>query len=212
MYLKLPEIFLCKEFPHARTWLNVFSSFSNSFASLANLFCIICQSTAIGWGCITNHALHLSGFICLKVLIKFFVKSFMVVNPPNAVQAPLTYLLSVDTTGTSLWMYCPTDCKMNKKVTLPYMVIPISGSWPILSAASREFSTSSLTLVYKHLPGCNRQCRISSSLRDSLHQANQTLSPHVVKPGYVLVFCKELGRALLLQNFRFAFCHRAVVQ
>ncbi len=36
-----------------------------------------------------------------------------------------------------------------------YMVTSIMGSLPKLSAASKEFSTSSLTVVYKLFPGCN---------------------------------------------------------
>lgn len=40
-------------------------------------------------------ALHLACFICFEVLVKFFVKSFVVINPPNAVHASLTNLLSV---------------------------------------------------------------------------------------------------------------------
>lgn len=89
---------------------------------------------------------------------------------------------------------------------MPYIVIAISGSWPILSAASREFSTNSLTLVYKHLPGCSKQFSLSL-----LHQPHATQTsvqdPYVVKASYVLVFCKELGRGLLLQHIRLAFCH-----
>lgn len=40
-------------------------------------------------------ALHLSSFVCFKVLVKFLIKSFMVINAPDAVHASLTNLLSV---------------------------------------------------------------------------------------------------------------------
>jgi hypothetical protein len=40
------------------------------------------------------------------------------------------------------------------KQTSAYTVISISGSWLILSAESREFSTNSRIVVYRHLPGC----------------------------------------------------------
>ncbi len=35
-----------------------------------------------------------------------------------------------------------------------YISMSMSGNKPMLSAASSEFSTSSLTVVYRHLPGC----------------------------------------------------------
>lgn len=41
-------------------------------------------------------------------------------------------------------------------------MISISGSWLMLSAESREFSTSSRMVVYRHFPGC-----IKKSKRDN---------------------------------------------
>lgn len=84
----------------------------------------------------------------------------------------------------------------------------------MLSAASKEFSTSSLTLVYKHLPGCSKKDGLQSLSFCQLAPSTPGNAPnfHVVKPGYVLVFRKELSRAFLLQNIRLAFCHEALLQ
>ena len=41
------------------------------------------------------------------------------------------------------------------------MVTWMSGKAPLLSEASREFSTSSLTVVYRHLPGCSTDARVT---------------------------------------------------
>ena len=75
----------------------------------------------------------------------------------------------------------------------------ISGIAPMLSAASREFSTSSRTVVYKHLPGCKHPAVEFSSLR-LLHAAGNRA--HVIKARYIPMLCKELCWALLLQTIR----------
>ena len=38
---------------------------------------------------------------------------------------------------------------------MAHMVTSMSGSWLMLSAASREFSTSSRIVVYRHFPACS---------------------------------------------------------
>ena len=109
----------------------------------------------------TAAGLYFASIICFKVLIKLFIKPLMIVNPSKAVQALLADFFPVHVSKLLTWHAC---LKLNTVCTgtqtyysrgIAYMVIAKSGSWPMLSAASKEFSTSSLMLVYRHLPGCS---------------------------------------------------------
>jgi hypothetical protein len=51
-----------------------------------------------------------------------------------------------------------------------HMVISTIGSTLMLSALSRAFSTSSLTVVYKHLPGCRNASRGTTRSQHSLRK------------------------------------------
>ena len=89
-----------------------------------------------------------------------------------------------------------------------HMVTSMSGSWLMLSAASNEFSTSSRTVVYRHLPGCKAwQCRFQAPAQTGWHSKENfgvdASQAHVVKAGDVLVLRKEFCRALVLEGVCF---------
>ena len=86
----------------------------------------------------------------------------------------------------------------------------MSGSWLMLSAASKEFSTSSLIVVYRHLPGCvlhNASCYKSLLRLRRGTQDTSCVTSHVVEAGDVLVFGKEFCRALVLEGVFACLCH-----
>jgi hypothetical protein len=93
---------------------------------------------------------------------------------------------------------------------LTYISTSMSGNMPMLSAASSEFSTSSRTVVYRHLPGCNQADSRSNESAAAANRAIKAIylqtSTHIVEACDVLVLCKELCRAFLLQ---FCFHHGA---
>ncbi len=87
----------------------------------------------------------------------------------------------------------------------------MSGSWPPLSAASNEFSTSSLTVVYRHFPGCAEYNLMSEDyighaesfialISGDDESEKLCIGIHIVEACDVLVLRKELCRALLLQD------------
>ena len=81
-----------------------------------------------------------------------------------------------------------------------HMVMLTSGSTPMASAASSEFSTNSRTVVYRHLPSCAAQRR-----RERVRPPGQSWpaplrrAAHVVEAGDVAVLGEELRRRLGLQ-------------
>jgi hypothetical protein len=78
---------------------------------------------------------------------------------------------------------------------ITHKVISMRGRLRILSAESREFSTSSRMDVYKHFPAYSTRqvCRSGEVLGGKLGRL------YIVKACDVLVLCKEFSWALLLE-------------
>ena len=97
-------------------------------------------------------AAHLASLVAFKVLVEALVKPVQVLDASDAIQPALTDLLSASRSNVDIatikalgWAVCMHKCNLMGKAS--HMVTSISGSWPPLSAASNEFSTSSLTVV-----------------------------------------------------------------
>ena len=158
----------CDTLRVSRTFAASLASLSSSLASFASR---LYAATGINGlmalcGALRRQLLHLAGpyfavGLCLEVLVQLFVQPLVVLDAPDIVQPSLAHLLSgraqpLEKTARSEDNLC--SMKLNASDSQwrhgAHMVTSMSGSWLMLSAASREFSTSSLIVVYRHLPGC----------------------------------------------------------